>query len=52
MGNAASEVQHIVNQVQGVGPQEKAFMTAVHEGKVDEAAELLKASGAAVACCQ
>lgn len=41
MGNAASELQHIANQVQGIGPQEKQFITAVFEGKVSEATDLL-----------
>lgn len=41
MGNAASELQHIANQLEGSGADEKKFLSAVYEGKPDEAAKLL-----------
>ncbi|GLC42861.1 hypothetical protein PLESTB_001432200 [Pleodorina starrii] len=37
MGQAASELQHVANQLQGMGPDEKKFIQAVFEGKVEEA---------------
>ncbi|GFR42799.1 hypothetical protein Agub_g3766 [Astrephomene gubernaculifera] len=36
MGQAASELQHVANQLQGMGPDEKKFIQAVFEAKVEE----------------
>ncbi|MEW5316059.1 MAG: hypothetical protein WDW38_007449 [Sanguina aurantia] len=44
MGNAASEMQHLANQLQGMGPEEKKFLQAVFEGKNTEAVAALQAN--------
>ncbi|KXZ45740.1 hypothetical protein GPECTOR_51g726 [Gonium pectorale] len=36
MGQAASELQHVANQLQGMAADEKKFIQAVFEGKVEE----------------
>lgn len=41
MGQAASELQHVANQLQGLGPEEKKFLENVFEGKVEEAKNAL-----------
>lgn len=33
MGNAQSELQHLANQLQGSGVDEKKFLEAVYKGK-------------------
>mmetsp|Transcript_36791 Transcript_36791/g.81832 ORF Transcript_36791/g.81832 Transcript_36791/m.81832 type:complete len:516 (-) Transcript_36791:2973-4520(-) len=44
MGNAASELQHVANALTGMLPEEKKFLEAVYEGKVQEARALLKSN--------
>lgn len=44
MGNAASEMQHIANALQGMGPEEQKFLQAVYEGKLEETAAILKSN--------
>ncbi|KAG2486634.1 hypothetical protein HYH03_014690 [Edaphochlamys debaryana] len=41
MGQAASELQHVANQLQGMAQDEKKFIQAVFEGKVEEAKQAL-----------